>query len=524
MTTTETSLVVEAELEDSPWVDHNGDKILDHNSAEILLDGLSWDVDFYKDVILPVDFEGGIRGGSSKDRVASPGRLEFALNNDSSNHHSTLGYYSTKHASARAGWGKKTRIKAGLQKSGGSVVWYFIGKVDQLRPDAGTYGERQVRVVAYDWLKEAQDDAGGRQITISEDIRASAAYAQVLAAASTQPEGTSFSESTIEMPLYGHMGTNANLKIFEELVKIATSNYEYLFLQGDGTLKSQNMTDRLSETTIYMTLDNDMIDLDASEEVQDIPRKFTATVYPATVGISTEIVAAIGESVRVGPGETVEFELDYRDPSGGRKMAAKDLETLVAGTHYNFSSNPDSDTGDLNSNLAVVVSEYAVRAGISATNNGNSVGWITLFELEGYTIRTLDQVSRSTEVSGAEGPEIKINLYYQSDPSFAASAVEMEKNVYTVDRAKTASGNAHTNETILDDFLDIIAQGAGVRVDLAEAVTGEDSEYFVNGHAFSFEHEQSISFELFLAPARSASPWIVGTTQVGVGKVLFSGG
>jgi len=513
------NIKAEAVLNDSPLVDHNGNNILDHNSATILTDGF-WDSVFVEDIQAPVSLSDGIRGGKITDRVARPGKVTFVLNNSEANYHTTLGYWSPDHASARSGWGNNTRVRIGLQKDTDATVWMFYGKVKEITPIPGVYAERKVNVTAYDYMYELQGDSEVKRIALLENVTSDEAYTAMLAVANEQPlVGTDFSTGILVMPSVFHHATGTSVRLFEEFVRIATSNFEYIYIDR-GTMKSQNMVDRLTDTTVQFTLDNNMHGVDVSKKADSVPRKFTFNVHPVTVGTVKEVVASNSSPVRISPGETVEFELNYRDPSGGSKIAAKNITTPVANTHYKFATYEESEIGNYNSKLSVSITEHATSVEVSATNNGNAVGWIVFFELTGYIIRMLDIVSRSVE-TGEEGKEERINLYYQFNPNIAIQAATFASNVYGVDYAKSVTFMPLVNTTLTDGFLDA---RIGERVEVIEDVTGVSSEYFINGVSWEFKGKNDITATYILAPARSHAPWVVGTSEVGTGLVLFGGG
>ena len=484
--------------------------------------GSGWDTDFINDVLPPVSVQAGIRGGKITDRIASPGTATFSLNNSGSNYTSTQGYWSPKNSNVRANWGKNVPIRIGLQEQGGSVNWFFYGKVKRIDPNAGIYGGRRVDVTVMDFMDDLQADSGGKRIAIKEDYRSDEAYGDLITAADSSPEGTDFSTGVIIMPAVFHRATGKNVRIYEELNRIATSNFEYVYLTHAGYIKSQSMTDRLLDDTVQFTLNNTMKNIQVAESTRDIPRAFTFLTYPTTTGTTREVIASVGSPVRIDGGETVTFEVNYRDPSGGSDIAGKNILAPVANTDYTFSTIERSQSGDYNSNLDLTVTEYATMAEVVATNNGGSVAWLDKFELRGIAIRTNDEVSSTEEISGTEGAEVRINLYYVAGVSIGKAAAVMATNVYGEIYAQSVSFKPQRSSAMLTGFL---GTDIGKRIALVETVTGVDNEYFINGYEFEWRSRYDLDASYMLAPARSETPFIVGTSEVGGSDlVLFSGG
>lgn len=134
----------------------------------------------------------GILSGKVRDRIATPGRLAFVLDNSHANSAGTLGYYSPDHGSALSGWQEGLKVRAGFYSSGwqsGKVIWRFYGTIQRIKIDPRARGNRKVSVEALDFMNDFNKFENMPQVAALTDASTTAGYRAILDAMTIKPEG-----------------------------------------------------------------------------------------------------------------------------------------------------------------------------------------------------------------------------------------------------------------------------------------------------------------------------------------------
>lgn len=262
--------------------------------------------------------EYGFRGHRPTDRVARVGKMTFFLDNSSLNEGAQQGWYSPTHASSRTGWDVSVPVRLKITYSA-TDYFKFLGKVQPIKPTAGTKRRRDVRVVCKDWIQDAlKFKIKGMEIL--EDNRSDQIIAAVVAEMTEQPRATSYATGQETLPSAlddVRDGKTTAMSIFQ---RVAVSEFGYLMLIGDqaggGTLKFQDRHERVKDTTVQLTFsENDIADLPVEHNPEMIFNIIKARVFPRDVGASAETIATLDSTLEIAAGETDSITLHYRDPN-----------------------------------------------------------------------------------------------------------------------------------------------------------------------------------------------------------------
>ena len=293
----------------------------------------------------------GIRSNKPTDLMADTGRMSFVLNNQT-------GKYSPGHASALTGWKKGVKVKLVTTFSGvPRVRWY--GTVDEISIDAGTVGNRKVRVTALDWLDYASNYPLNNP-AVGIDQKANQAVATIVAAMPIQPLATSYSTGTNTFPTVFNQATNKT-RAYSEFTKLAISEFAPIYLKKDrtygetlvveasntrtsATVKTVNTPVEdagflLTETGDYLLLedggkiklnayttenveiDNAFIAMDVSYG-NNIINQITTSAYPTKIYTTPSLIYNLESPLYIAAGDTINFRVPFTDATSQRLVAA----------------------------------------------------------------------------------------------------------------------------------------------------------------------------------------------------------
>lgn len=293
----------------------------------------------------------GIRSNRAVDLMADTGRMSFVLDNQT-------GKYSPGHGSALTGWKKGVKVKLVTTFVGADRVrWY--GSVDEISIDAGTVGNRKVRVTALDWLDYASNYPLNNP-AVGLDQKANQAVNTIVTAMPIQPLFTSYSTGTNTFPTVFNQATNKT-RAYSEFTKLAMSEFAPIYLKKDrvhgetlvveasntrtgATVKSvdvpiENNGFLLLETGDYLLLETgDKIILDAvttgNVSVDDvfiamdvsygnnIINQITTAAYPTKIYTVPSLIYNLESPLYIAAGDTINFRVPFTDETSQRLVAA----------------------------------------------------------------------------------------------------------------------------------------------------------------------------------------------------------
>lgn len=453
----------------------------------------------------------GIRGSGPLDRVSPPQTLRFSLNNSVSNSVGLQGAYSIGHKNERNGWGRDVPFRVNFLSGVNNKDWYY-GYVSKVSPIPGIYGKRSVKVNCVGWMEKTNDFLKSHLLDLVEDATSNTLYQAILTAMTDQPVSTSFATGVDTIPYAFHRSGIKEKSAQREIYAIATSVFDYLFVTGGGILVSQNRLTRVTETVVQFTLDETMTDLGVEWTVDNYVDRVRINVHPVKLGTSEEFSYELDNPVRLNPGESKTIVAQYKDPNTNASVGMKSPVTPVADTHYKFGAANDGLANDLNDDLGVVVDDHAAAANITFTNNGEGLGHVNVFKLEGILLRFEDPIEVEVDVTGKTGDrELSFDMPYQHSDIFAENTAKMIGNVYGMKRKHISklSFTANRSSTFMANFL---TTEIGERIEVIETVTGTDDEAHINGVSWQLGSGNILDVSYILAPVREGTAGIWGTS------------
>lgn len=483
--------------------------------------------DITEDVNRQVRHERGIAGSTPIDRIAKTGKASFYLNNSASNSGTQLGYYSPDNTNVRPGWQEDQKVRIGYALAGydsGNTNWRWYGWISKITPVPGQYAERTVQVDCVDYIQILNENTRIAQVAIQTDATSDEAYTALLAAMARQPEGTSFSTGVDTLEYILHRSGERSGSGYEEMNRVALSVFDYVYVDKDGQVVSQNRHDRLKDATVQFTITGTQIkSMKYDRDRQRGLDKVTTKTYPVEVGTSNETAYELQNPIRLNPGDTYTLEAAYKDPNSQSPVGITDPVTLATGTNVRFGSAPDLSSQNLNSKLTIVSQNfYSGEAVVVFRNDGGRLGFINEVTVQGKLIRFNDPVTSTYTVNSNGNRTVTINLPYQDSEVFAENLRKMIVNVYSQSKRVNSVKINLNDSTWFANYMD---NDIGKRIAISETVTGLSSdEHFINHELVEYNPGKEMNVNYTLAPSLADSPGIWGTSKWNQANWAFAEG
>lgn len=495
--------------------------------------------DISSKVVTDLDAEMGMHDGSYNNRLASPGKLSFQLNNAS-------GEFTP---SATFSQGVELRV---LVTYAGVTKTKFYGRIFDLDPDVGTWGNQRVKVVVMDWLKSASEQPV-RERPVETNKRAGDAVRTLLESAHIKPLETLLDGGTQTFPTVFDAITK-NTRIYQELNDLVISEWGYAYLDKGGERfrlegnDARKNTDELAKLpvdndgsallksdgayllksdggrillnrTSQASYNNSFDDLDIVHG-RHLLNDVAFTVFPRVVDTTLKVLFTLGEPIFVPELGTIEFTGYFSDPAGGNQISGTNLQNPVITTDYLMFANADGTGTNLSANITLTPSYSADGAKYTVVNSG-AAGYITFFNQRGFGIypyNPIDVVAEDRNSKEVFGPKsLTVRQTYQQSADQAT--VEANKIVDVEKEPRTVVLRAHFTANASDEKMKSF-----MHVDISHLVEIQctkpaiDSNFFVNGHKWKITPSGFITFSWVCKEVVALTPIAVRFSSVAGSK------
>lgn len=443
----------------------------------------------------------GNSGRGVEDRVANIGSFTFVLNNSISNSAGTAGRYSPDHASVEAYFGLDAAVRLTLTE-GATVHEEWQGKISTIVPMPGIYGERKTLITAEDWMANAYRDRV-RGITVQTGKRDDEILDTLLALASRPPAVTDFSTGDDAYAYALHDENSITSTLARVFQKLTMSGLGRIFFTGYETLVYRSRSDLLLTGTPAATLSDTMSDLRVTRSKDQRVREVLVTTYPVQIDASAVVLWAAQREIQLTAGETVEFDISFRDPSGrATRVASTLLTTPVVNTDYKFSSTSGSGT-DLNASLGITVTLKADIATVRLVNNAGVTGYLWFHQQRGIGVYLYEPVTAYGDTGQLDGETLTVDMVYQDDPLVGADISALLTYWFVADQSDVESVTFWANRT--QDLTDAAFLPCGSLVTIIETQTGINNNFIINGTTKTLMSGNLLQVTWNLIPANQIS-------------------
>lgn len=468
----------------------------------------------------------GIQGSTPNDRLASTGTASFTLNNSANNSAHLLGYYSLHHANKRSGWDLNIGCRIRLQDPA-TLTWYtqFIGKIDVINVEPAQFGTRAVHVTAVDWMDEAARWALVPEIGEQLNKRGDEIMTAILAQMPVQPpNGTSFDPGKEIYARALDQSASAKQPATAEFQKLAASEFGFVYLKGDGTLRYESRYTRLQQTASLWTI------ADASEQDLEMPsgrdrviNNVLVTVHPKIVDATpTTIVYTQANTIRIAPAETKTLLGEYKDPLTGDRIGATNIQALVAGLDYTANSDPMGIGTDLTDRLSVTANFGPAGVRFSIINTGVVDAHLTKLQVRGAGVYDRGEFTApdrdATSVGKYGQHDFTYDMPYQTSQEIAQGAAGLIKVSESAEVARPHAVSVFGKNAAT--ITQLLTREISDRVKIQETVTGVNDDFFINGLELKVFPNRYLQGEMTLGYVKQSGYWLLGTSTLGSSTLL----
>jgi hypothetical protein len=494
-----------------PIEDEGGAVVKDEGGATIYADGVLIYSNITADILndQQVREHHGFGGIEPTDHVAGTGSLSFFMNNGASNSAATPGYYSPDHASVRAGFQLGAYVCLMIQ----DTDWYteFVGRINKITPDAGSFMDRKTEVVVNDFMGEMAQ----RRINLLQvmtNVRGDEVLDAAVDSMSVQPISRSFATDFETFPYALHTDADEKSAVMNVAQNVCQSTLGFLYeranASGGGQLTYENRHTRDFRTS-SVTLDNTMAELGAPFGSDQVKNIISVTTYPPTIDTVLTEIANIGQKFSLNPGETVVKTLRFKDASSGARLKGViNAVQPVAGTDYNAAFTDGGPTGEANNYVTVKAALGANSAEVTIVNNSatRSIYFAENFKLRGYGMYLYDKVESKEEDSASiwryGEKTLAYSLPYGQSTEFAMGLARKLLADY-----KDAMSGADPVRFIANKSAALMTAAVRLdihdRVTITEALTGVSADFFIASVERVIESGTLLTCSWMLEPCRT---------------------
>jgi hypothetical protein len=453
----------------------------------------------------------GFRGSEPKDRLATPGMLQFTLNNAKNNTGGLEGYYSPGHANCRAGFdlGALFRIKI---SDGVNTIYQLRSKAKKITPIAGVTGKHRTQVICSDYMDDLTE-APLRQIPVQTNTYINLAIQTILTYPAIPPQHTTGIAAPNGPESYTRLltgMTDNRSSLITALQRLCQTDSSYLYIIGDATdgetMKWESRHSRLSVVPVAVFADN----MSKAEIIRDrgkLINDVTTVAHPHKIDDAVVILAKTDD---------LEFTLEP-GPTNAKTMTLAFTDPLVQGRRIDmlFGSQPDewpeadidykmgtlAGGNDLNANLTITPVWGANSVEVTFESDASTRGHVSLFHVRGLGIYDNTQIEKNNKdddsIDYHNSHPYRHDMFYSDSESFvnAAGKVILANNKDPSSRVKEIIFHAH--DPNYPDFATYAATlDVGSCVTAAETVTGIVGDYFVGNIKWECGRGNSIDVTL----------------------------
>ena len=486
---------------------------------EFKLNG-TW-TDVTRDLVLPLNWNRGIKGNKPKDRTANSGLARFKLRNGE-NSLNGLGSYSPNHPNVTNGFKLGTPFRIIQDDGVNTPMFKYRGIVSSSVPLPGRGKARTVKIEAQDIIAVLARQKMER-LSVQTGKRTDQLITTIVAALTNAPLATSYAVGPDTYDFALHNDRDERTALLAAIHKAVLSGLGFFFAKGDTTggetLSYQSRHTRLTQATIDATFSETMQGLEIEHAIKNIFNRVVVVSHPSQVdsNASGQSVYALQAEFNIPSGQEFIFNARYRDPDNPAQRISGTgiVKPLEANTDFKASSVSDDGGNDLNGDMTITVDDGANSAQVSITNGSAVTAYINKLEIRGKRIRHFEPVEAESSDSGSKGLYQERPLFYDrpnsGDPNtgndFSGFLLSVFKDPATFVQSLTMIGQ--TNPEFASYAL---ALEPGSRIKLSEGVTGlSDKQYFINGYSASVIRGGICKYKYTLTDATAGAFWFLGT-------------
>jgi hypothetical protein len=268
------------------------------------------------------------------------------------------------------------------------------------------------------------------------------------------------------------------------LHRLVSGGRYQLNVDGNGTFKLGGRYSSSFDSSVasYDQFDSSRISLSH----ESIINKIRITSLPREQVTEVTTLAFLGGVLTVPPSGGIGFWLAYQDP---RELSlvtpVSSIITPVASTDYYGAGLEDGGGANLTSSLQIQMGLFAASAVVSLFNPGADPIYLTRFQLRGYPLLRLPELSAETNVATSQS-RVGLKLFEVQD-TLVSNFPFMDSLARVVANEKK-DGVARNSLTLTNEWPDILSHNNGNIISTVDSFSGYTAQWQIRG----MQHELSL--------------------------------
>lgn len=478
--------------------------------------GLDWE-DATSDVLIDPspEWETGIRSSEPLDLTATPGTLRLYFNNAASNSGGVVGYYSPDHPSKRLGFDLNTRIRVKLD---GAIQ--FLGWISSITPTPGAFGQRDVEVVALDYMSKLMEEPITGLATMT-NTTADLVLDAIIAAMTTQPESSSTTAASDTLPYALDTSRQDEGNALSEVAKVVQSDGGVAWVSRPGTFTFRPRSSRTSVSSGLTLTEDDLDAIEIQYPADAVRNRIRVKVYPRAVDGSSVVLftqpTTVTPALTAG-GEAIVIQCPFSDPNNrSSRIGGTALVDPVATTDYLANSLADGSGTNLTGSLTVTPDHGCDATQLTISLGGGTSGYLTKLQVRGkglypYAAQTVE-ARDATSIAKYGMRSLLIEMPYQGDINVGQAVADayLERWKDPGPSALSVSFWAITTTLLSHALGSGSISSINSCISISESVTtgGLEGAYFINGFRGRLVHGRYFYATWYLARADTTPAFIL---------------
>jgi hypothetical protein len=375
--------------------ENSGTLIFDSVSGYVgsLTAGATWDTSSPMAVTIGSDSVRGLisRQAATLFRPPAIGRFDFSFDNYD-------GRYSPENANSP--YYGLLRPNRGLRIQAtysGSTRSLFTGVID-LFDVAPPLSDRTVRIQASDRSKDLLKRRIDTPVFVSQNVGSLAvSILSAAAVASADMKVDSFNALNETVPYAWYQ----NYEVQRALQDLIQFGYYQVYVGADGKVNIRNRYVGLTASAVGSYV-NDFWKLSYTLDDLTVINQPRITGTPRIVSTAVNTVAWMGEKPFVPASASIGFWLNYVDPTTQEKNTPAVSLSVTRSADFMMNTASDSTGTDLTATASAQVTFFGASAVCSVFNGSGQQGFLTKFQLRGYSAQRQPQLLQESKDSSSQ--------------------------------------------------------------------------------------------------------------------------
>lgn len=414
------------------------------------------------------------------------------------------------------------------------IYYKFRGTLDEIIPVPGQRGRRLTLCTVVDWMDETRREKT-RLIATQLDKRGNELIATTVANMVRKPAASALATGQDIFPFAFDNSPDERTSVMQMFQLIAQAELGFIYLAGDsqtgGVLTFQDRHARPTAGSAVLSLDDSMVAMTPRRSRDTIYNHIRASVHPRRTDASACVLFTLRSTPQVRAGCTLELGGAYLDRTAASnpldsRIGAFTACNLVQNTDYLFNSASDGGGTNLTASLTVGASFGANAHRVTLANTGTTDGYVTRLQVRGrglYDYEPVEMEAKDTDSTAQFGDNVlTYDMKLQNDLAVGRDVANYLLGVWKDPQTRIEGVDFVANSS-LALMTAALQMEPSNRISLAEAVSGIDRDYYINGITFTLGVAGLLTFNWLVVPTDPFAAWIIGvagSSEIGTTTIV----